>query len=103
MATQEPVIVIDNLHKSYGKVQAVKGISMSVQRGEIFGFLGPNGAGKTTTIRCMLDVIRPNAGAIRVLGLDAQRDKMELHRHIGYLPGDVRLPGNMTGKQVITY
>jgi ABC-2 type transport system ATP-binding protein len=103
MTTQDPVIVIDTLHKSYGKIQAVKGISMHVERGEIFGFLGPNGAGKTTTIRCMLDVIRPTSGTLRVLGLDAQRDKMELHRHIGYLPGDVRLPGQMTGKQIITY
>src|SRR5579884_2835312 len=103
MSTPEPVIVIDNLHKSYGTVQAVKGISMNVERGEIFGFLGPNGAGKTTTIRCMLDVIRPTSGAIRVLGLDAQRDVHELHQYIGYLPGDVRLPGQMTGKQVIDY
>lgn len=103
MTTQEPVIVIDNLFKSYGKVQAVKGISMRVEQGEIFGFLGPNGAGKTTTIRCMLDVIRPTSGTLRVLGLDAQRDKMELHQHIGYIPGDVRLPGQMTGKQVIDY
>ena len=78
MTTQDPVIVIDNLHKSYGNVQAVKGISMRVEQGEIFGFLGPNGAGKTTTIRCMLDVIRPTSGTLRVLGLDAQRDKMEL-------------------------
>ena len=103
MTTQEPVFVIDNLYKAYGKVQAVKGISMRVERGEIFGFLGPNGAGKTTTIRCMLDVIRPTSGTLRVLGLDAQRDKMELHQRIGYLPGDVRLPGQMTGKQVINY
>ncbi len=103
MTTNEPVIVIDNLHKTYGKVQAVKGISMNVERGEIFGFLGPNGAGKTTTIRCMLDVIRPTTGTIRVLGLDAQRDTMALHQHIGYLPGDVRLPGDMTGKQIINY
>lgn len=103
MTTNEPVIVIDNLHKSYGKIQAVKGVSMKVDRGEIFGFLGPNGAGKTTTIRCMLDVIRPTGGTIRVLGLDAQRDMMALHQHIGYLPGDVRLPGDMTGRQVITY
>ena len=103
MTTQEPVIVIDSLHKSYGKVQAVKGISMRVEQGEIFGFLGPNGAGKTTTIRRMLDVIRPTSGTLRVLGLDAQRDKMELHQRIGYLPGDVRLPGQMTGKQVIDY
>jgi ABC-2 type transport system ATP-binding protein len=103
MTTQDSVIVIDNFHKSYGKIQAVKGISMRVERGEIFGFLGPNGAGKTTTIRCMLDVIRPTSGTLRVLGLDAQRDKMELHRRIGYLPGDVRLPGQMTGKQIINY
>jgi ABC-2 type transport system ATP-binding protein len=93
MTTPEPVIVIDQLQKSYGKVQAVRGISMSVERGDIFGFLGPNGAGKTTTIRCMLDVIRPSAGIIRVLGLDAQRDALALHQRIGYLPGDVRLPG----------
>jgi ABC-2 type transport system ATP-binding protein len=103
MSTLEPVIVIDNLHKSYGTVQAVKGISISVEGGEIFGFLGPNGAGKTTTIRCMLDVIRPTSGSIHVLGLDAQQNKYELHQHIGYLPGDVRLPGQMTGKQVINY
>ena len=103
MATSEPIIVIDQLKKSYGKIQAVNGISMSVEQGEIFGFLGPNGAGKTTTIRCMLDVIRPSRGTIRVLGLDAQRDKLALHQHIGYLPGDVHLPGQMTGKQIINY
>src|SRR5947207_1941850 len=103
MTTQAPAILIDALHKSYGSVQAVKGISIQVERGEIFGFLGPNGAGKTTTIRCLLDVIRPTSGTLHVLGLDAQRDTRELHRHIGYLPGDVRLPGEMTGKQVITY
>jgi ABC-2 type transport system ATP-binding protein len=103
MKTQESTIVIDNLYKSYGKIQAVKGISMRVEQGEIFGFLGPNGAGKTTTIRCMLDVIRPTSGTLRVLGMDAQRDKLALHQRIGYLPGDVRLPGQMTGKQVINY
>ena len=103
MATSEPIIVIDQLKKSYGKIQAVNGISMSVEHGEIFGFLGPNGAGKTTTIRCMLDVIRPTRGTIRILGLDAQRDKLALHQYIGYLPGDVHLPGQMTGKQIINY
>ncbi|MDQ6644372.1 MAG: ABC transporter ATP-binding protein [Chloroflexota bacterium] len=103
MTTQAPVIEITQLRKAYGSIQAVKGISMSVEQGEIFGFLGPNGAGKTTTIRCMLDVIRPTAGSIRVLGLDAQHDTMALHQYIGYLPGDVRLPGDMTGRQVINY
>ncbi len=103
MKTATPVIEIDSLSKAYGKIQAVKGISMRVEQGEIFGFLGPNGAGKTTTIRCMLDVIRPTSGTIRVLGLDAQRDRHALHERIGYLPGDVRLPGDMTGKQIIDY
>src|SRR5258707_15244685 len=103
MTTPEPVIVIDQLQKSYGKVQAVRGISMSVERGEIFGFLGPKGAGKTTTIRCMLDVIRPTSGTLRVLGLDAQRDKLALHQRIGHLPGGGRLPGQMRGKQAINY
>jgi ABC-2 type transport system ATP-binding protein len=103
MLTQEPAIVIERLQKSYGTIQAVKGISLRVQQGEIFGFLGPNGAGKTTTIRCMLDVIRPTAGTIRVFGWDAQHDTLSMHQHIGYLPGDVRLPGQVTGKQLIDY
>ena len=103
MLTQQAAIVIERLQKSYGTIQAVKGISLRVQQGEIFGFLGPNGAGKTTTIRCMLDVIRPTAGSIRVFGWDAQRDTLSMHQHIGYLPGDVRLPGQMTGKQIIDY
>ncbi len=97
------VIEIDQLYKSYGKVQAVKNVSMRVEQGEIFGFLGPNGAGKTTTIRCMLDVIRPTSGSIRVLGLDTQHDRQALYQRIGYLPGDVRLPGEMTGRQIIDY
>ena len=79
MTTQVPVIVIDNFHKAYGNIQAVKGISIRVEQGEIFGFLGPNGAGKTTTIRCMLDVIRPTSGSIRVLGMDARRDRLAMH------------------------
>ena len=103
MKLSKTAIEIDGLQKAYGKIKAVKGISIHVERGEIFGFLGPNGAGKTTTIRCMLDVIRPTMGTIRVLGFDAQRDAHTLHQRIGYLPGDVRLPGNMTGKQVINY
>jgi ABC-2 type transport system ATP-binding protein len=101
--TTTPVIDIHELVKTYGNVQAVKGISLRVEQGEIFGFLGPNGAGKTTTIRCMLDVIRPTSGSIRVLGLDAQHEKYALHQRIGYLPGDVRLPGDMTGRQIIDY
>jgi len=97
-------IAIAHLVKTYpGKppVQAVRAISLQVERGEIFGFLGPNGAGKTTTIRCMLDLIRPTSGTIRIFGLDARRDALAIHRRIGYLPGDVRLPGDLTAQQFL--
>jgi len=104
MSTRQPVIEVNHLIKTYGgarPVKAVRDISFAVQLGEIFGFLGPNGAGKTTTIRCMLDVIRPTAGTIRVLGLDARKDGLAIHRRIGYIPGDVRLPGDLTAKQFL--
>jgi len=97
-------IDVSHLVKTYtGKtpVHAVRDISFQVQRGEIFGFLGPNGAGKTTTIRCMLDVLRPTSGAIRLFGLDSQQDALAIHRCIGYLPGDVRLPGDLTAQQFL--
>jgi ABC-2 type transport system ATP-binding protein len=97
-------IDISHLVKTYpGKtpVRAVRDISLQVERGEIFGFLGPNGAGKTTTIRCMLDLIRPTSGTITIFGLDARRDSQTIHRRIGYLPGDVRLPGDLTAKQFL--
>ncbi|MGZ3714083.1 MAG: ATP-binding cassette domain-containing protein [Ktedonobacterales bacterium] len=98
------VIDVSQLVKTYpGKtpVHAVRDISFQVQRGEIFGFLGPNGAGKTTTIRCMLDLLRPTSGTISIFGLDARRDALAIHRRIGYLPGDVRLPGDLTAKQFL--
>ncbi|HEY8285432.1 MAG TPA: ABC transporter ATP-binding protein [Chloroflexota bacterium] len=94
-------IEIAGFAKSYGAVRAVRGISLRVARGEIFGFLGPNGAGKSTTIRAMLDFIRPTGGTIRVLGLDAHRDAVAIHRRTGYVPGDVRLPRGITGRQLL--
>lgn len=97
-------IDVSHLVKTYtGKtpVHAVRDITFQARRGEIFGFLGPNGAGKTTTIRCMLDVLRPTSGAISIFGLDARRDALAIHRRIGYLPGDVRLPGDLTAKQFL--
>ncbi|SRR5579883_570767 len=97
-------IEVSHLVKIYpGKtpVRAVRDITFRVERGEIFGFLGPNGAGKTTTIRCMLDVLRPTSGTISIFGLDTRRDALAIHRRIGYLPGDVRLPGDLTAKQFL--
>jgi ABC-2 type transport system ATP-binding protein len=99
-----PIIEIAHLVKTYSgrtPVRAVRDVSLQVERGEIFGFLGPNGAGKTTTIRCMLDLIRPTNGTISLFGLDSRRASLAIHRRLGYLPGDVRLPGDLTAKQFL--
>jgi ABC-2 type transport system ATP-binding protein len=84
------------LTKSYGKVQALRGVDLEVRRGEIFGFLGPNGSGKTTTIRCLLDLIRPDGGTLRVLGRDPQRESVAVRAQIGYLPGELHIDESFT-------
>jgi ABC-2 type transport system ATP-binding protein len=91
------------LSKSYGNVLALWGVDLEVRRGEIFGFLGPNGAGKTTAIRCMLDLIRPSAGTVRVLGLDPQADPVAVRARVGYLPGELRLDDNMTAEAALRF
>lgn len=89
-------LITQNLTKSYGNVRALRGVNLEVRRGEIFGFLGPNGSGKTTTIRCLLDLIRPSGGTVRVLGLDPQKDPVAVRARVGYLPGELRLDDNFT-------
>jgi ABC-2 type transport system ATP-binding protein len=96
-------LLIRGLHKSYGRVPALRGVDLDVRHGEIFGFLGPNGSGKTTTIRCLLDVIRPSAGMLRVLGLDPQADPVAVRARVGYLPGELRLDDNLTAKGVLQF
>ncbi len=78
-------------------------MSLEVRAGEVFGFLGPNGAGKSTTIRLLLDLIRPDSGTITALGLDARRDAVELHRRLGYLPGELSLYERLTGRELLTH
>ena len=96
-------ILAQGLTKSYGRVRALRGIDLEVRRGEILGFLGPNGAGKTTTIRCLLDLIRPDGGTLRVLGIDPQADPVAVRARVGYLPGELQLDPNMTGQEVLQY
>jgi ABC-2 type transport system ATP-binding protein len=100
---QSLAIETSGLTKVYGSTRAVSDVSLDVRRGEIFGFLGPNGAGKTTTIRLLLALQRPSAGRATVLGLDAQRDRLEIHRRVGYLPGELALYPRMTGRQHIDW
>jgi ABC-2 type transport system ATP-binding protein len=96
-------ILTQALIKNYGSVQALRGVDLEVKQGEIFGFLGPNGAGKTTTIRCMLDLIRPNGGAIQVLGIDPQKNPVAVRARTGYLPGELHFDDNMTVEGAMRY
>lgn len=100
-----PVIQTENLSKVYQtrrkQIRALDRLNLSVQPGEIFGYLGPNGAGKTTTIRLLLDLIRPTEGRARIFGQDARADAVELHKRIGFLPGELNLWKNLTGAQVV--
>src|SRR5512135_3042536 len=100
---QSPAISIQHLAKSYGKVQALRDVNLEVQRGEVFGFLGPNGAGKTTTIRCLLDLIRPGSGSIRVLGIDPQTDPVAVRARSGYLPGELHVEDNLSTEALLRY
>ena len=92
---QSTAVMTQGLIKFYGDFQALHGIDLEVRRGEIFGFLGPNGAGKTTTIRCLLDLIRPNGGTVRVFGIDPQADPVAVRARVGYLPGELHLDENL--------
>jgi ABC-2 type transport system ATP-binding protein len=99
------VIQTRGLTKRYpgGKTPALDHLDLSVNRGEIFGYLGPNGAGKTTTIRLLLDFIRPSSGSAAIFGLDANRDSRTLRRRIGYLPSELALWPQYTGREIVNY
>ena len=99
----EAVIAIEGLRKSYGRTQALAGLDLEVRPGEVFGFLGPNGAGKTTTIRVLLDLIRPDAGRVEMLGLDPHRDGVALRRRVGYLEGDFVVDGRQSAHELLSY
>lgn len=91
--SQKPILEVENISKTYASVRAVDDVSFDLYPGEIFGLLGPNGAGKTTSIRMILDIIRPDAGRIAVLGGPMTEDKKE---RIGYLPEERGLYDDMT-------
>ncbi|MEW5721678.1 MAG: ABC transporter ATP-binding protein [Thermodesulfobacteriota bacterium] len=90
-------IVVEGLHKRFGKVEAVAGISFVVPRGELFGFLGPNGAGKTTTINMLTGLARPDAGMIRIGGLDCMERPRAAQHLLGVVPDESNLYPELTG------
>jgi len=96
-----PAISIRGLVKRYGRLTAVRNLSLDVNQGEIFGFLGLNGAGKTTTIRILLDLLRPTAGTASVMGQDCRHSGLQVRALVGYLPGAVEFYADMTGREVL--
>ena len=96
-----PAISIQGLSKHYGRLEAVRDLSLDVNRGEVFGFLGLNGAGKTTTIRVILDLLRPTHGSARIFGLDCERESCRTRALVGYLPGELGLYPDMTGEETL--
>ena len=96
-------IDIDGLTKHFGPVVGIDGVSLAVERGEVFGFLGANGAGKTTTIRLLMDLLRPTAGTARVLGLDCQRDGRRVRAQVGYLPGDTPIYPDLSAADYLRF
>jgi ABC-2 type transport system ATP-binding protein len=92
-----------SLVKKFGRREVLHGVDFDVEAGTVFGVIGPNGAGKTTTMRCLLDIIRPSGGEVRVLGVDPRRGGPELRRRIGYLPGELFLEGRVTGRRLLAH
>ncbi|WP_238625558.1 ABC transporter ATP-binding protein [Aggregatilinea lenta] len=97
------IIQTESLTKHYGKSRGIIDIDLGVQQAEVFGFLGPNGAGKSTTIRTLLDFIRPSAGRALIFGLDSHDNMLDIHKRLGYLPGDLALYPKLTGEQNLRY
>ncbi|QLC34823.1 ABC transporter ATP-binding protein (plasmid) [Halarchaeum sp. CBA1220] len=96
-------IEIRSLRKRFGDVTALRGIDLTVEEGEVFGFLGPNGAGKSTTIDVVLDYLRPTDGSVSVFGHDAQTETKRVHERLGVLPDAYGLTGHLTARQHVRF
>lgn len=95
------VLEVKELTKRFGKFTALKGIDLTLNQGEVFGYIGPNGAGKTTTINVLLGILKATSGRAQIFGKDVWNDAVEIHKHIAYIPGEVNLWPNLTGGEVI--
>ena len=96
-----PIVKTQALTKRFGGFTALDDCSLEIQTGEVFGLLGPNGAGKSTLIRLVMGYLSPTSGTVTVAGLDSCRDRVDVHRHVAYLPGDARLFKTMRGRGVL--
>jgi len=98
-----PVVEAQGLAKHYNGLQAVRGLTLSIEEGEIFGLLGPNGSGKTTTILMLLGLTEPNEGSVRICGHDPVRDPLAVKRRVGYLPENVGFYDDLTARENLRF
>jgi ABC-2 type transport system ATP-binding protein len=99
----DSAIEIEDLRFSYGRNEVLRGVSLQVPRGSIFGFLGRNAAGKTTTIKILLGLLRPDVGTCRINGLDSQKDAMKVRQSVGYMAEDQQMFGWMRVAQIVRW
>ena len=97
------MIEFQQLTRTYGDFTAVRPLSLTVERGEVFGFLGPNGAGKTTTIRMMMGILVPSGGRALINGLDCHAQRAEVQRHVGYLPDNPIYYDFLRGREILRF
>ncbi len=103
MATENPVVEIQNLSKHYGEFVALDNLSLTLDRGSILGFIGPNGAGKTTTIRILVGLSRPTSGSAMIGGADCVRDIAKVRRLVGYMPDKFGSYDNMRVREYLDF
>src|SRR5512136_648076 len=103
MNTHSPAIQVNNLHKAFGEIKAVQGVSFDVQPGEIFGLLGPNGAGKTTTISMLATLLRADEGDALVMGHSIRRDPMAVKSVLGVVPQEIALYEDLSARENLTF
>jgi ABC-2 type transport system ATP-binding protein len=99
----DPAVVVENLHKQYGDVQALDGVTFEVQRGEIFGLVGPNGAGKSTTLRIMSTLLSADDGSVTVFGADVAEHPNDARAALRYVPEEAGAYENFTGRQYLDF
>lgn len=95
------IVIIENLSKKYNNTYALEPLNLEVNKGEVLGYLGPNGAGKTTTIRLLLGLIKPTSGGAKIMGFDCQRQKLQAHSKLSYVPGETNLWPDLTGAETL--
>ena len=103
MSETTPAIQIEGLNYSYGKAEAVRGLSLTVRPGRCYGLFGRNGAGKTTTMKCLLNLLRPQSGSVRVFGMDPSKDEVAVKSRLAYVPDQVAFYPWMTVRETLDY